>query len=367
MQRPGTFELSANQRLGDAVAMAGDVLPDVGSARNITVKAGGQTRSFDLLKFYSQGDMDQNPYLKGGDHIRVAPREPEVEQVQIAGAVPGPGWLEFRAGDRVSDLIAFAFGFQPGADLDQIILSRTPPGSGIAELHTVTARIENGELVVSPDMEVRRRDRLFVSFHPDTTRTATVALYGEVLRPGHYATVDGKTMLSELIESAGGILPGASAHEMVFLRNAFPSDTLGEMVPPLVSTSLPLLMEGDFSFDVPLRNFDSIFIPAISPGIQMIGQVKRPGLLTYVPNETVAYYLERAGGFGFKADKGNIHIVRAVSGAEEYPDGAGSPKPGDQIVIPIKNTWSTGQRVRNILTMLGAAATAYLAVESIVN
>lgn len=367
VQRPGTFELSANQRLGDAVAMAGDVLPDVGSARNITVKAGGQTRSFDLLKFYSQGDMDQNPYLKGGDHIRVAPREPEVEQVQIAGAVPGPGWLEFRAGDRVSDLIAFAFGFQPGADLDQIILSRTPPGSGIAELHTVTARIENGELVVSPDMEVRRRDRLFVSFHPDTTRTATVALYGEVLRPGHYATVDGKTMLSELIESAGGILPGASAHEMVFLRNAFPSDTLGEMVPPLVSTSLPLLMEGDFSFDVPLRNFDSIFIPAISPGIQMIGQVKRPGLLTYVPNETVAYYLERAGGFGFKADKGNIHIVRAVSGAEEYPDGAGSPKPGDQIVIPIKNTWSTGQRVRNILTMLGAAATAYLAVESIVN
>lgn len=363
---PGTFELSANQRLGDAVAMADDVLPDEGSARNITVKAGGQTNNFDLLKFYSQGDMDQNPYLKGGDHIRIAPREPEVERLQVTGAVLRPGWLEFREGDQVSDLIKFAFGFQPGADLDQIILSRGQPGSGASEHHTITAQMVDGEIVVSPDMRVLRRDRLFVSFRPDTTRTATVAMYGEVLRPGHYSTVDGQTMLSELIVSAGGLLPGASAHEMVFLRNAFPSDTTEPAVLPLVSTSLPLLMAGDQSFDVPLRDQDSIFIPAVSPGIQMIGQVKRPGILTYVPNETVEYYLNRAGGFGYKADKGNIHIVRAISGAEVEPGGARPPQPGDQIVIPVKDTWTSGQRIRNILAMFGAAATTYIAVESIV-
>ena len=117
---PGTFVLQASQRVADAVTAAGGIQAPRGSVRHVELTTADGTRSVDLWRFYALGDQTENPYLSGGDFIRVRPRDAQVDQMQIAGAVRTPGQIEYRDGDRVSDLVQFADGFALHADLARI-------------------------------------------------------------------------------------------------------------------------------------------------------------------------------------------------------------------------------------------------------
>ena len=212
-------------------------------------------------------------------------------------------------------------------------------------------------------MPLARGDRLFVAFESSGGRAATVALYGEVLRPGHYAVVEDSTTLASVIAAAGGLSERASPHEAVFLRPSY--RVIGDSLRALVSTSLESLLAGDVSFDVPLKNGDSIYMPARSLAVQVTGRVRRPGLLTYQPGLAVRDYLERAGGYAADADKGAVRVIRAVSGAVEKPDKARLPKPGDQILVPAKTPISLGRKIRDGITLVSALATTYFVLQQI--
>ena len=85
----------------------GGILPDRGSVRRIEYATFAGRRTADLWKFYAQGDLRENPYLSGGDFIRVTPRESRLDQLQVAGAVGTPGIIEYsrrRSGQRSDSL-----------------------------------------------------------------------------------------------------------------------------------------------------------------------------------------------------------------------------------------------------------------------
>jgi protein involved in polysaccharide export with SLBB domain len=362
---PGTYVVQASQRVADAITAAGGILPSRGSVRHVELTSAGTTRSVDLWQFYARGDQSQNPYLTGGDFIRVLPREAPVDQMQIAGAVGTPGLIEYRDGDRVSDLVRFADGFAQHADLARITLTRTDYATGRGQTYSIRATTDSAGIQIDDDLPLARGDRVFVAYESTAGRTATVALYGEVQRPGHYAVVEDSTTLSELLTMAGGLTPRASPHELVFLRPSYRNLLAGDTARPLVSTSLDLLLAGDASLDVPLRNRDSIFIPTRSLAVQVIGRVRRPGILAYEPGQTAKAYLERAGGYAANADKGAVRVIRAVSGAVEMPDTEHLPQPGDQIVVPYKPPVSLGRRFRDGLTLVSTLATTYFVLREI--
>jgi protein involved in polysaccharide export with SLBB domain len=99
--------------------------------------------------------------------------------------------------------------------------------------------------------------------------------------------------------------------------------------------------------------------------VQVLGRVRRPGILPYIANQTVKDYIERAGSYAVEADKGRVRIVRAVSGAVEKPHDDRPPLPGDQVIIPTKSKTSMGHKLRYLLTVVGATATTYLVFEKI--
>jgi protein involved in polysaccharide export with SLBB domain len=360
---PGTYELLASQRLADAVARAGDVVPGRGSARQVSRSLGGTTESFDLLSFYVQSDASQNPYLAGGEHIRVAYREPREDQLQISGAVSNPGFIEFHPGDKVSDLIDFSYGFVPRADLDRIVVTRMDGENGKPKTLNARAHRTQDAWTIDQDIELVRGDRVYVDYLPGAGRMATVALYGEVQRPGHYSVVEDSTRLSQLVAVAGGLTPEASPLGATILRLGFPRARAYDSIPPLVSADLRALLTGDLSQDIALRDRDSIYVPPLALGIQLVGYVKRPGILTYDPESPVSAYIERAGGFVDQADKGGVRIARLGTSVLDKPDDDRPPGPGDRIHIPGKGKSSAKNIVRDILAVVGVAAVTYIIVD----
>lgn len=363
VREPGTYELFAHQRLADLLARAGDVLPEKGSVRHVIRSLGGVEKEFDLVAFYEHGDRSQNPYLVGGEFIRVRPRDPREDQLQISGAVNQPGFVEFHEGDHVSDLIEFAFGFAPRANPEHITITRLGP-SGASEMHTVGAT-NLGDKWLVDHFELQRGDRVYVERTTQGGKIATVAIYGEVQRPGHYTVVEDSTTLTELVAAAGGLTPMASPLGARILRPSFVGAMGRDSIPPVLSLDVRKLLAGDLSADVALKDGDSAFVPPLTLGVQMVGHVHRPGILSYRAEFGVNDYVEMAGGYTNLADRNGLRLVRAGSGAMEKPNGALGPLPGDQIYIPGKSKRSAWTTIRDVLAVVGVAAVTYIIVDEV--
>jgi len=361
VRQPGTYELFAHQRLADALARAGEIILERGSLRHVTRTREGVTANFDLLAFYAFGDLSQNPYLAGGEHIRVEPREPREDQLQISGAVLSPGFVEYQQGDRVSNLIRFAFDFVPRADVNNIVITRMA-NSGAPQIIPVTAQRSDSGWTLSQDVELMRGDRVYVGYRLAHGKVATVAVYGEVERPGHYSVVEDSTTLSELVMAAGGLTPKASPLAARVLRPSYPSTIGKDTLAAILSIDIRKLIAGDLSADVPLRNGDSIFVPPTALGVQVVGYVQRPGILPYLADSTVEHYVLAAGGYVDLADKKGVRVVRMGSVLREKPAETRPPLPGDQILIPAKAQRSTFSKVRDVLAVVGVLATTYIIV-----
>lgn len=364
VREPGTYELFAHQRLADVLARAGDILPEKGSIRHVTRIQDKVESEFDLAAFFVGADLSQNPYLSGGEHVRVSPRDPREDQLQISGAVKNPGFVEFRAGDRVSDLIRIAFDFAPRADLSAIAVTRMG-ASGASQTLTTTATPNEQGWKIDDDIPLQRGDRVYVNFLKGHGKIATVAVYGEVMRPGHYSVVEDSTTLTELITAAGGPTPLASPLGARVLRPSFGGSAGADSIPPVLSVDVRALLAGDLSADVPLRDGDSVYVPPLSLGVQVAGHVQRPGILSYRPELSVADYVEMAGGYTNLADSKGMRLVRSGTGSVEKPNGTTAPLPGDQILIPGKPNRSSFRTIRDILAVVGVVAVTYIVIDEV--
>jgi protein involved in polysaccharide export with SLBB domain len=105
-----------------------------------------------------------------------------------------------------------------------------------------------------------------------------------------------------------------------------------------VSGRLVVAQNGQVS-DVGLQNGDVITIPNRSDSIFISGEVVVPQAMVYASGLGVKDYINRAGGFTDRADKGNIMLARQ-SGEVVRAKGV-EPRPGDEILVlpqvPTKN------------------------------
>jgi protein involved in polysaccharide export with SLBB domain len=234
-------------------------------------------------------------------------------------------------------------------------------------------------------------DRIYFRSIPEFHKKAQIAIYGEVVYPGAYPIIEDVTRLSEVIELAGGLTENASLSEARMERAGYESidedeferqlklsaEELNDIEkeylraqsignPGRVSVDFQrLLVDKDGRHDIALKNRDMIIIPRLSRTVRVIGKVTRPGLVVHIPGMNTKYYIEQAGGFGWRANKGKIRIIKATSGAIVKPSGKVSIEVGDAIVIPEKrerNWWSTAKDVGIFLANL---ATVYIVIDQV--
>ncbi|MGH8002358.1 MAG: SLBB domain-containing protein, partial [Brasilonema sp.] len=259
----------------------------------------------------------------------------------------------------VLSALTTAQGTRQSADLTRVELRRKQ-GRGSEQVLVINLKelLRTGKL--PQDITLRDGDTIYVpmantldladarnasasSFAADPTTPRTVAVIGEVLRQGTYLitqgtaeagnannttgapSITGLPTLTRALQLAGGITPEADVRNVTIRR---PTRTGGEQ---LIKADLwKLLNSGDINQDVILQDGDTISFPratevsraeatqlattTLAPSriqVNVVGEVKTPGVKEVQPNSTLNQALLSAGGFNDgRASRGRVDLVR---------------------------------------------------------
>jgi protein involved in polysaccharide export with SLBB domain len=380
---PGAVLATGSSRIAD-VLVPGAMLEHA-STRRIEILHRDGSRDFaDLGLFFATGTAAFNPWLQDGDVVSVPVA---TEFIHIQGAVAKPGDYELGPNDSLVTLLRLAGDPIPGAYLDRALLVRWKdalvPESLWVNLEDVYTRQDNPAL--------REGEHFYVYFVPNYHIQHEAAVAGEVLRPGTFPIVEGRTRLSDLISYADGFLPAADLSSIrVHRRNTGGGEQDPELERLLrlsradltnteyvvLQTKLASLREDyrvDWSrlqkdpvhLDLLLRDGDVVRVERLVSSVRVDGEVRRPGILSYMPGLTMRDYVAQAGGFTDRAWVGKARVTRAANGQVLPANSVRALNPGDFIWIPEKPDVTALQQAQSVLTSLAYIATIVIAIRSV--
>jgi len=387
VKAPGIYSVYANTRVSEVIDITGGFV-DRSSCRNIILtRPDSSTTTVDVFRFERLGDHSRNPYVFGGDVIFVPAKEHDINTVGIYGAVKSGGEFEYAPQDSLLDLIRLAYGLTLDVDLLQGELVRFNPDN----LTTTTISIDLKGLLSGNDpqknLPLLPDDRVFIRTVPKFHKKDQVIVNGEVYYPGIYRIEEDKTRLSEVIARAGGFTPIASLVEAEMIRSYNVVDPEFERLknipvadmteseydyfrlrsrekPGRVACNFDkLFLEGLNEYDVTLKDGDVINIPPKSMVVNVSGSVINPGLVPYKPDKDYKYYINRAGGFSWKARKSKILIIKGQTGERLKPSKRRRIEPGDTILVPEKPERNYWRFFKDTMLVLGNVATIYLVIQ----
>jgi len=386
VQAPGIYSVFANTRVSEVISQAGGFL-DNSSLRNIILtRLDSSVTIVDVSRFLRIGDRSKNPYVFGGDVVFVPTRDNHINTVGIYGAVKSEGEFEYAAEDSLLDLINIAYGLTMDVDLLRGELIRFNPD----HLSTVTLPIDLKALVLENDpksnLPLFPDDRVFIRAVPKYHKKDQVTISGEVLYPGVYNIEEDKTKLYAVIEKAGGFTPIASLPEAEMIRTYNVADPEFERLKKIPVADMKeseynyfklrsrekpgrvacnfekLFQEGTSEHELTLKSGDMINIPPISQVVNVSGSVRNPGLVLYEPDKDYKYYIDRAGGFSWKARSSKIVVIKGQTGERMKPSRGRKIDPGDTILIPEKPERDYWKFIKDTMMVLGNVATVYLVI-----
>ncbi len=182
---PGTYLINPFSTITGALAYSGGV-SEIGSLRDIKlIRNNGMVKSFDLYDLLIKGDRSNDLNIEAGDTILVGAAS---QFVEIDGAVNRPAIYEILEGEKVSDIVNFALGFNQTANKSNIAISY---------LDLDQASVINK---TSVSMDQSLKNALFVDvFNYVNDENLSISVLGAIEEPGFYDLEEYK-YLNDLIE-----------------------------------------------------------------------------------------------------------------------------------------------------------------------
>ncbi len=381
--------------------------------RGIKIKrADSSILTIDLLKYHLTGDFNLNPYLKNDDVIIFPSLNLEKNFISIYGSVNKPQKFQFVDGDKLSDILFLAQGFDQSYDkIENIEIRRMTSSGEIAELIT----LKSGE-----DALLKRGDRIRINSAENLISDYKVMIIGEVKFPGLVAISKNSTTFNDAIKRVGGLKEEASLDYTTLLRSNSTASVLrkelvlngNQMDNPNyweeinqfnqyqsvadlyeisrmssltnedtlffnIDNKLRFFRQSDFANLADLSNPESdisksfmqdgdiLIIPKRPTNVYVFGQVGKTGNIPWEPGKELNYYLEQAGGIGEEA-KEDIYLIQGKS--KEWIKISEKPReiePGDLIWVSkkIKRPFSYYlQQTSLVMGIFGSVATVALLV-----
>ncbi len=297
---PGTFTLSAFSTVFNALYAAGGPNEN-GTMREIKVmRDNEQIASVDLYNLLINGQANLDIQLEDQDVILVSPF---ISRVKIKGEVKRPLTFEINPEDTFEDLLDYAGGFTDLAFQDRVAISRvTGNQRSVSDVY----KNQFGMFILKGGDEItvgKVLDRF----------SNRVQIKGAVYREGTFALSEGLT-LGKLIENADGLRGDAYTEQASILR------TKADLSSELIQVNLDQILAGTTQ-DIVLQREDVIRISSIydiqnERYVQVLGEVKRPGVYPYSESMTVEDLLISAGGLQESANPNDIEIARRVEDVE---------------------------------------------------
>lgn len=412
--REGSFVVQPTTRVSDLIERAGGYLDELrgatieeevggktvrrvrqfqnrpASRRSIQlIHRDGSTENVDLDMFLATGYIDFNPYVRMGDVVHISFRE---DEFYIYGATNKEGKQEFRQGDTVDDLVTLANGLRSDAPLEKV------------EVWRFREHTEETEIIILGDNKISEKqftyddirdfplvpqDMVFLRAISNWQQMPTVWVSGEVRNRGRYRIVQGETRLRDVIAEAGGLTEDASLagaklvrtkqrividpelqrlqqlQRVTGLADMTPEDraylkTKGREERGRAAVDFErLYLADDETQNLLLEGGDVVFVPTARRTISISGQLQKPGLVDFEEGKRVDYYLGKAGGYSYGANKGGARLIRARTGIREKLKGDLIVEAGDEIWVPEKeyrNWWAffqgTMRTVAETLTLV---------------
>ena len=318
----------------------------------------------------------------------------DVGSIMVYGEVARPGEFAFADNTTLEDIIIQAGGLMESASTVRVDVSRrikdskgTEAVSTIGQMYSFSLKdgfVIDGE----PGFVLQPYDQVYVRKSPAYQEQVNVQVTGEVLYEGDYALTEKSERLSDLIKKAGGVTPfayikGARLSRRINADERKRMETvldmaktgkdsidvnrldLGDIYYVGIDLEKAMLKPGS-SADIVLREGDVIEIPEYNNTVRISGAVMYPNTVSFEDGKTLKYYIEQAGGYGFRAKKSKVYIVymngqvkRAKKGSRELI------QPGCEVIVPVKekSNWS----LQNTLSIATTSASLATMIASIAN
>jgi polysaccharide export outer membrane protein len=189
-------------RVTDLLTMAEGVEPSGALNRVELKRSGGTILHLDLISYYHDGDMSQNPFLREGDQLVVPYGDFTTDLVLIRGLAAIPKYYPIRSNETVATLLR-RVSIENQADLAKVTISRGGQQS-----------TEGGQIVFAeqfPTARIQPGDEVYIH------RIALISVVGEVRKPGNYAFQPGM-QASDYIVIAGGVTKEGSSNRVLVDR-----------------------------------------------------------------------------------------------------------------------------------------------------
>ena len=379
---PGPVSATGTSRVSDVLG-AGVLLDDASRRRIEVIHRDGTREYTDVERFLKIGDATHNPWLRDGDVVNVPVA---TTFVYAEGALARPGRFELGPSDSLRDLILLAGETVRGADPQHALMIRWRDPVTPESLWFDLAEVRDGR--VNPPLG--DGSRVYVYFVPQYHLQHQVEVRGEVNRPGVYPILEGRDRLSDIVEAAGGFTQTA---DLTAIRTHRGNAATGERDQELermlrlsrndmtvseyekLRAKLASLREDyrvdwtrlkrDEDIDLPLRDDDVIRVDRLLNSIRIDGEVRRPGILTFVPGQSVESYVAESGGFTDRAWRSKTRVIRTVTGQALLARNVSALGPGDIVWVPEKPDVTLWQQTRDVLTGLASIATVIIAIRSV--
>ncbi|MCB2204448.1 SLBB domain-containing protein [bacterium] len=389
VRKPGVVTLPATARVSEALSLAGGAVEDTTAMRNIVVqRIDGQKVMADLTRYLRTGALDANPFVSGGDRIYFPVRD---RNVRVSGAVGAQGQLDFVPGERLYEALEVCQGLRASAFRDSVVIHRFRADNRTTDPIYLDLRGYPDDQ--SANIELHPGDLILVRRVPQYQQHRLVLVTGEVRYEGSYSIERGKTTLRDLIARAGGFTTEASLEEAVVIRKPpenekdpeferlqkIPAADLREdeyeyfkarsreKVGTMVVDFKRLFLQNDASQNIVMREGDVVEIPKQKNYIRIIGRADNPGNVIFRPGWSYMQYINAVGGFGWRADEGDVRVVKARTGelvdADDEEDYA--LEPGDIIwvkEVPETRFWETAFEALGVISQIAGILGIIIAV-----
>lgn len=283
----------------------------------------------------------------------------------IQGEVARPGDYPYAQHATVEDLILQAGGLLRGASTARVDIARrivdpqaTQATNQLSEIFSLS--IDKGlGAADGSTFELQPYDVVTIRRSPGYAQQEFVEVKGEIAFSGPYALTSRNERLTDLLSRAGGVtehayLRGASLErrmteeEITARREALETARLNAedsvavekiVISEYYNVGIQLdkaVENPGGQYDVVLKAGDRLIIPEVTTTVAIHGEVLSPNTVTFDPGKRVKDYVNMAGGYTDKANKGKVYVVY-MNGNVAKVSGRTKLEPGCQVIIPAKS------------------------------
>jgi len=308
----------------------------------------------------------------------------------ITGEVIFPGTYEFADRMTIEDLILQAGGLTDRASTIKVDVSRRLRDPNAAEATMEIAKTFCFSLSDQTDFTLEPYDIVQVRRSPVFQDPIRVIVEGEIAFQGNYTMEQKNQRLSDVVKSAGGVVPGAYVRGARLVRKMTADEKARmEAVIQMARQSADgkdsialnkIAMSDTYTVgihldealanpgstqDIELMDGDRLIIPRFNHTVRISGDVNAPNTVAFEDGENYKYYIKQAGGFGDRAKKSHTYIVYQNGTMAKANEG--KIEPGCEVVVPSKSRNNNNlQQWLGIGTSMASLATMFVSVANLI-